>query len=314
MISEKSFTYVKGNSSGTLEVVVLLFTDLLLIVRAKRQDLFILQKPPLPYESVVFLDKPDSDIGKKSFQIIHLQQEIYAFEAPTLYDKKIWLREAESLRISFCQLYYEAEVARGRIFDSEIDAEESEDQLIRNGTLKGQSESLIKSSMRRSVSGGSISLRRLQEGETKKDSIQLLKGSSHEEVLARALSDESLNGDASGSLTRKGKKIMSFMPSSAQTKVEGIPGRARQPSSDSQHSPLAKFREEPLKEESKFAALSSKITGIGSGSLREWGNMIKRTKSRSGNAATANNSTSNHLAAENPPKKTSIDFEDAFVS
>lgn len=61
LISEKNFTYIKKSTSGTVEVIVILFTDLILIVRLKRSDSFVLVKNPLPYESIVFLDKPDSD-------------------------------------------------------------------------------------------------------------------------------------------------------------------------------------------------------------------------------------------------------------
>lgn len=61
LVSEKQFTYIKKSTSGTLEVLVLLFTDLLMIVRTKKADSFTMVKQPMPYESVVFLDKPDSE-------------------------------------------------------------------------------------------------------------------------------------------------------------------------------------------------------------------------------------------------------------
>jgi hypothetical protein len=52
---------VKKSTAGTVEVVVLLFTDLVLIIRTKKADAFVLLKNPMPYESIVILDKPDSD-------------------------------------------------------------------------------------------------------------------------------------------------------------------------------------------------------------------------------------------------------------
>ncbi len=44
-----------------MEVLVLLFTDLLLIVKVKKADQFQLMKPPIPFEAAVFLDKSDSE-------------------------------------------------------------------------------------------------------------------------------------------------------------------------------------------------------------------------------------------------------------
>ena len=59
LISEKTFTYLKKNTNGTVEVIVMFFTDMVLITRIKRLDNFLLFKPPIPLEAAVFLDKPD---------------------------------------------------------------------------------------------------------------------------------------------------------------------------------------------------------------------------------------------------------------
>ncbi|TPX67721.1 hypothetical protein SpCBS45565_g03605 [Spizellomyces sp. 'palustris'] len=109
LISEKSFTYLKKNTNGTVEVVVLFFTDLVLIVRPKKADTFILFKPPIPLEAAVFLDKPDAHGLKNVFQIIHLQQEIHSLQTISAYDKNAWLQEAETIRSRFCSIHYDFE-------------------------------------------------------------------------------------------------------------------------------------------------------------------------------------------------------------
>ncbi|KAI9004057.1 hypothetical protein BC832DRAFT_69814 [Gaertneriomyces semiglobifer] len=60
LISEKPMTYIKKNTSSTVQVIVLFFTDMVMIVRQKKPDTFILFKPPIPLEAAVFLDKPDA--------------------------------------------------------------------------------------------------------------------------------------------------------------------------------------------------------------------------------------------------------------
>jgi hypothetical protein len=109
---------VKKSTTGTVEVLVLLFTDLVLIVRMKKADSFVLLKNPMPYESIVILDKPDSE-GQKGCQIIHLQHEIHLLLASTVYDKNAWLQDAEALRVKFCSLFYEFELNRGHRFEED---------------------------------------------------------------------------------------------------------------------------------------------------------------------------------------------------
>ncbi|RKO93640.1 hypothetical protein BDK51DRAFT_13630, partial [Blyttiomyces helicus] len=105
LISEKTFTYHKKNSTGTVEVIVFVFTDLILITRLKKVDGFILFKAPVPLEAVVLLEKPDAPGMKNVFQIIHLQQEIHTLQSMSTYDKNAWLQETEGLRSSFCLIY-----------------------------------------------------------------------------------------------------------------------------------------------------------------------------------------------------------------
>ncbi|KAJ3174605.1 hypothetical protein HDU87_007088 [Geranomyces variabilis] len=110
LISEKTFTYLKKNTNGTVEVSVVFFTDLVLIIRPRKTaDSFILFKPPIPLEAAVFLDKPDAFGLKNVFLIIHLQQEIHSLQAISAYDKNNWLLESEAIRSQFCSLHYQYE-------------------------------------------------------------------------------------------------------------------------------------------------------------------------------------------------------------
>ncbi|KAJ3034682.1 nucleolar protein net1, partial [Rhizophlyctis rosea] len=109
LISEKTFTYLKKNTNGTVEVIVMFFTDMLLITRIKRLDNFLLFKPPIPLEAVVFLDKPDVPGMKNLFQVIHLQQEIHTLQSISSFDKNQWLQEAENIRAQFCSIHYRFE-------------------------------------------------------------------------------------------------------------------------------------------------------------------------------------------------------------
>ncbi|KAJ3299582.1 Intersectin-2 [Borealophlyctis nickersoniae] len=109
LISEKTFTYHKKNTNGTVEVVVLFFTDLILITRCKRPDQFLIFKPPIPIESCVVLDRPDQGGLKNSFQIIHLNQEIHSLQAISAYDKNTWLSDSENVRSQFSSIQLEWE-------------------------------------------------------------------------------------------------------------------------------------------------------------------------------------------------------------
>ncbi|KAJ3043426.1 hypothetical protein HDV00_005124 [Rhizophlyctis rosea] len=109
LISEKTFTYLKKNTNGTVEVIVMFFTDMLLITRMKRPDNFLLFKPPIPFEAVVFLDKPDAPGMKNMFQVIHLQQEIHTLQSISSFDKNQWLQDAENIRCQFSLIHYNFE-------------------------------------------------------------------------------------------------------------------------------------------------------------------------------------------------------------
>ncbi|KAI8816965.1 uncharacterized protein EV422DRAFT_267552 [Fimicolochytrium jonesii] len=110
LITEKTFTYLKKNTNGTVEVSVLFFTDLLMIIRSKKAaDSYLLFRPPIPLEAAVFLDKPDADGMKNIFRIVHLHQETHSFQAISAYDKNTWLTEAEAIRMQFCLLHYSHE-------------------------------------------------------------------------------------------------------------------------------------------------------------------------------------------------------------
>ncbi|KAI9098738.1 hypothetical protein DFS34DRAFT_618767 [Phlyctochytrium arcticum] len=109
LISEKAFTYLKKNTNGTVEVIVLFFTDLVLIVRSKKAETFLLFKQPIPLEAAVFLDRPDADGVKNVLQIVHLQQEIHSLQTISTYDKNAWLLEVEGIRSRFCSIQYDFE-------------------------------------------------------------------------------------------------------------------------------------------------------------------------------------------------------------
>ena len=62
MLQEKSLQYI-NKAGGVVDVVVFLFSDMILITRrSKKGDGGLtLFKPPIPLESAVFIDKSDSD-------------------------------------------------------------------------------------------------------------------------------------------------------------------------------------------------------------------------------------------------------------
>ncbi|KAI9209472.1 uncharacterized protein BJ171DRAFT_418538 [Polychytrium aggregatum] len=103
LISEKTFTLLKKNTAVSYDIIVMLFSDLVLLTKPKKGDQFVLLKPPIPFEAAVFLDKTEGSEGRSHiFQIIHLQQEVYTLEAFSAFDKNSWLGEAERLRSLFC--------------------------------------------------------------------------------------------------------------------------------------------------------------------------------------------------------------------
>ncbi|KAJ3021216.1 hypothetical protein HKX48_008982 [Thoreauomyces humboldtii] len=110
LISEKTLTYLKKNTNGTVELSAVFFTDMILLIRPKKAgETYILFKPPIPLEAAVFLDKPDAFGLKNVFLIIHLQQEIHTLQAISAYDKNTWLQQSEAIRSQFCSLHYHYE-------------------------------------------------------------------------------------------------------------------------------------------------------------------------------------------------------------
>ncbi|KAI8815050.1 hypothetical protein BJ742DRAFT_733571 [Cladochytrium replicatum] len=108
LVSEKPFTYVKRNLN-TVDVVVMLFTDLVLITRPKRAQQFVLFKLPIPLESALFMDCPDTEESKNCFQIVHLQTEQHNMQAISATDKNTYLLQAEATRRVFVSRYLDYE-------------------------------------------------------------------------------------------------------------------------------------------------------------------------------------------------------------
>ncbi|TPX47785.1 hypothetical protein SeMB42_g03195 [Synchytrium endobioticum] len=105
LVSEKPFTYLKKHSKGSsasVDVLVLVFTDMVLITREKKNGKIVLYKPPIPFEAAVFLDKPDILDSRNVFQIVHLQHEMHTLRARSAYDKNRWLAETSARRGVFC--------------------------------------------------------------------------------------------------------------------------------------------------------------------------------------------------------------------
>ncbi|TPX32381.1 hypothetical protein SeLEV6574_g08467 [Synchytrium endobioticum] len=62
LVSEKPSTCLKKHakgSSASVDVLALVFTDMVLIRREKKNGKIVLYKPPIPFEAAIFLDKPD---------------------------------------------------------------------------------------------------------------------------------------------------------------------------------------------------------------------------------------------------------------
>ncbi|KAJ3191064.1 hypothetical protein HK101_008112 [Irineochytrium annulatum] len=59
LISERTFTYTRRNATNTLDVVAMLFSDIILLVKAKREQ-FQLYRPPVPLESCVIIDAQET--------------------------------------------------------------------------------------------------------------------------------------------------------------------------------------------------------------------------------------------------------------
>nr|KAJ3422981.1 Rho guanine nucleotide exchange factor 3 [Polyrhizophydium stewartii] len=116
LVSEKSFMYYKKATNIPIDVTVILFTDMILIVRSKKTEQLQLLKQPIPLESVVLLDKPDDGSGYKNlFQVIHVELETHTLQALSSYDKNSWLQEAESVRARFNAMHYSIEQSYMRV-------------------------------------------------------------------------------------------------------------------------------------------------------------------------------------------------------
>lgn len=98
LVMETAVKYI--TKTGTcMEVIVLLFNDLILITKhSKKVDGgYILVKLPIPLEAAVFIDQTHLEV-KKGFQIGHQKHEIHSFQSYSLFDKNLWLQEAEATR------------------------------------------------------------------------------------------------------------------------------------------------------------------------------------------------------------------------
>ena len=59
LLSEKTLIYHKKSTNTQLEVILLVFNDMIMLVRSKKADNYTLFRKPIPFESAVLLDKPD---------------------------------------------------------------------------------------------------------------------------------------------------------------------------------------------------------------------------------------------------------------
>ncbi|KAI8905600.1 hypothetical protein EDD86DRAFT_249172 [Gorgonomyces haynaldii] len=116
LVSEKQLSMVKKPGNVTVEVILMLFSDMILIAKTKKSGGFSLLKPPIPLEDVLFMDKPDTPNAKHCFQIVHLQVESYTFQTFSQFDKNSWLQEAESVRAGFTILQYQIETSFVRLY------------------------------------------------------------------------------------------------------------------------------------------------------------------------------------------------------
>ncbi|KAI8898381.1 hypothetical protein BC833DRAFT_620385 [Globomyces pollinis-pini] len=116
LMMENSFQYI-SKTGLNVEVVVLLFNDMILILKRSKkvEGGYSLFKLPIPLESAVFVDKMDTEDTKKVFQIVHIQQEVHNLQCYSVFDKKSWLQEAEAARSLFSSLYYDMELAYIRV-------------------------------------------------------------------------------------------------------------------------------------------------------------------------------------------------------
>lgn len=105
LVSESKFTLWKKGIPTPSEVVILLFSDIILIGRQKKGS-FQLLKPPIALEDAYFCEKSAS---KNMLQIWHINFEIYNLESFTQYDKYAWMQEAEAAQSRFTILNHQLE-------------------------------------------------------------------------------------------------------------------------------------------------------------------------------------------------------------
>ncbi|RKO98180.1 hypothetical protein CXG81DRAFT_17066 [Caulochytrium protostelioides] len=111
LISEKTFQLLcKKNGAATfIDVNLMVFSDILLITRLKRGEQLYLLRPAIPLESVIFIDKPDSDGMRNIHQMVHIGKEVHTFQSKSSYDKNMWLQQLDSIRTAFMALFHDFE-------------------------------------------------------------------------------------------------------------------------------------------------------------------------------------------------------------
>jgi hypothetical protein len=90
LLLEKAFVMKKG--SNTSDVLVLIMTDMVIIIKAKKGEQMVLAKPPIPLELALFLDMPDTEEDKNIFCILHSYSQIHHLKALSKHDKLEWLK------------------------------------------------------------------------------------------------------------------------------------------------------------------------------------------------------------------------------
>ncbi|KAJ3305041.1 Intersectin-2 [Kappamyces sp. JEL0829] len=115
LILENTLQYV-GKTGMPTEVIVLLFSDMILITKRSKkiEGGYTLFKTPIALENVVFIDHTSSE-GKRGFQIAHLKSEIHTILAYSVFDKKSWLQEADATRAQYLSIYTNFELTYMRL-------------------------------------------------------------------------------------------------------------------------------------------------------------------------------------------------------
>lgn len=113
LVLEKSFSLLPRKSNTAVDVVLVLFNDMIMITRQKK-DHVVLHKPPIPLEAAVFIDQSDNHQSVSGFtnvfRILHMEQEMYTFQAMSNTDKQQFLEEADILRLHFSFSHFSVEI------------------------------------------------------------------------------------------------------------------------------------------------------------------------------------------------------------